>query len=708
MSESDELFGHLPPLSYSVKEEEFDSDSTWFNLFMDEASEDFDSNKLHELVVEYLVFSGYKEAAEMLVEDAELPSLNTTAIATSKNVDTLEKRNAIRNAVISGSVESALFLVNEIAPTLLGNNATLHFKLLRQQLVELIRNKNVDQVLNFSQQNLVDKCKEIPAELFAKLEQTYALLAFDSPENSPFGYLMCLNQRNILAYELNEAILAALHKPCVSRLEQLYRLMVWNQHHLKTKNDGTKLTPEVVEEWTMDFGGLHSNFVPHSPLSYSTSYSPMSPLKDQQIKCVNEIIGDLGKENVGAAPPNKSILKNPTTLFFKEQQKKLLKSAAEASVDSAKKLSDSQTARKETLKTVAFGLTTRLENTVLANQSKVPTSSTAKINKTLIFSHEAQSLHKIVVAQEAEIAELRGKVDDLIEADDQHRCEEREQMNIIADLSTRLMMVERTLASSTSNDRGHCEENRERSKALAVKRSENGHLMEEEDKTKERLTKTSVGKRMVLKQRQLNNENSGELNAEVECIRSQQRTPAFTPIDEAPAHRNDILQRLDQQMRKNPHFENRIKSMLRVWTDDVASPVDGTSILEYPREESGGGGTSMVVRVTTQHQELFYSSSPGRNRKVQPITRRQKLPNQPIVTELSDNGVEEQLLETVPNVRRSDHCTDDAEFFQNEDDQLDDDNGYCAGEVARNLAFNQQPFRRRKREATLAIRNKYK
>jgi hypothetical protein len=50
--------------------------------------------------------------------------------------------------------------------------------------------REVEQVLNFAQSNLTDICGQIPSELFTKLEQTYALLAFDNPENSPFGYLM--------------------------------------------------------------------------------------------------------------------------------------------------------------------------------------------------------------------------------------------------------------------------------------------------------------------------------------------------------------------------------------------------------------------------------------------------------------------------------------------------------------------------------------
>jgi hypothetical protein len=60
---------------------------------------------------------------------------------TTKNVDTLEQRNSIRDAIISGDLETALKYINEIAPNLLSGNQKLHFKLLRQQLVELIRKK---------------------------------------------------------------------------------------------------------------------------------------------------------------------------------------------------------------------------------------------------------------------------------------------------------------------------------------------------------------------------------------------------------------------------------------------------------------------------------------------------------------------------------------------------------------------------------------
>lgn len=57
-------------------------------------------------------------------------------------METLNERSAIHNCIINGDIETAIRLIGEIAPNLLNSNQKLQFKLLRQQLVELIRNKS--------------------------------------------------------------------------------------------------------------------------------------------------------------------------------------------------------------------------------------------------------------------------------------------------------------------------------------------------------------------------------------------------------------------------------------------------------------------------------------------------------------------------------------------------------------------------------------
>ena len=75
------------------------------------------------------------------MKDAELPAPVQLTVEKTKNSDTLEARNAIRAAIIGGDIEGAMALINEHAPDLLNTNTKLQFNLLRQQLVELIRNK---------------------------------------------------------------------------------------------------------------------------------------------------------------------------------------------------------------------------------------------------------------------------------------------------------------------------------------------------------------------------------------------------------------------------------------------------------------------------------------------------------------------------------------------------------------------------------------
>uniref|UniRef100_A0A915DGZ7 CTLH domain-containing protein n=1 Tax=Ditylenchus dipsaci TaxID=166011 RepID=A0A915DGZ7_9BILA len=236
--DDDDVFRYLPTLRKepSVKDlivDDYEGDQSWYQSFMSSVSDDVDPVKLQELVVDYLICTGYQEAADQLCSEIPFPKENTPS------ADSLEQRNNIRNSIVNGDLEGALQQIQELAPNLLEENGRLHFKLLRQQLIELIRKKDIDKVLSFAQDYLLDKCEQ-PPELFTKLEQTYALLAFDNPESSPFGYLMSLNQRNMLANEVNEVALACLNKSPTSKLEKLFKLMVWSQNQNLTKGEALR------------------------------------------------------------------------------------------------------------------------------------------------------------------------------------------------------------------------------------------------------------------------------------------------------------------------------------------------------------------------------------------------------------------------------------------------------------------------------------
>lgn len=103
---------------------------------MSQVNDDVDPKKIHDLVVDYLVCCGYKEAAETLCADANIKNKDIIPHA-----NTLEQRNNIRTAIVNGELQESVNQIEAVAPTLLKMNSTLHFKLLRQQLVELIREK---------------------------------------------------------------------------------------------------------------------------------------------------------------------------------------------------------------------------------------------------------------------------------------------------------------------------------------------------------------------------------------------------------------------------------------------------------------------------------------------------------------------------------------------------------------------------------------
>uniref|UniRef100_A0A914EI91 CTLH domain-containing protein n=1 Tax=Acrobeloides nanus TaxID=290746 RepID=A0A914EI91_9BILA len=244
-TEEEEMCSLLPPLEKIYSIDDVHSTATvsepgWFSTFLSTMHSEVDSKKVHELVVDYLICEGYREAAELLCVDADMKF-------PKEDVENLDRRNAIRNSIVNGDIALALEQINDVVPDLLKNNIKLNFQLIRQQLVEVIRNKEIEKALQFAQDHL-SNMSEMPPELLAKLEQTYGLLAFEHPESSPFGHLMDLNQRHMLATEVNSAILAVFNKNPTSKLENLIRLMVWNQHQILTR--GEVLKPASLEVTT--------------------------------------------------------------------------------------------------------------------------------------------------------------------------------------------------------------------------------------------------------------------------------------------------------------------------------------------------------------------------------------------------------------------------------------------------------------------------
>lgn len=184
--------------------------------------------EMNKLVMDYLVTEGFKEAAEKFkVEsgiDIELP------------LSSLDERLVIREAIQNGRIQEAIALINKLNPEILDNNRHLYFHLLQQHTIELIREGRVGDALMYAQTHLAEKGIENTSVL-PEIESTLALLAFDSPEQSPYGDLLLPSQRQKVASEVNAALLS-LDASCSSsdsQLSGLFKLLLWAQDELSNK-----------------------------------------------------------------------------------------------------------------------------------------------------------------------------------------------------------------------------------------------------------------------------------------------------------------------------------------------------------------------------------------------------------------------------------------------------------------------------------------
>ncbi|KAH8835760.1 lish motif-containing protein [Flagelloscypha sp. PMI_526] len=187
---------------------------------------------LNRLIMDYLVIEGYKAAAEEFSQEAH--------ISPPIDLESIESRMKIRDALHSGDVDSAIVGVNDLDGSLFDRNPSLFFHLQQQKMIELIRRGQIVEAVKFAQEELAPQGEESP-EFLEELERTMALLAFDSsatvtsgpPER--IGELLSAGQRMKTAGEVNAAILEASNQGKEVKLIGLLKLLSWGERVLEEK-----------------------------------------------------------------------------------------------------------------------------------------------------------------------------------------------------------------------------------------------------------------------------------------------------------------------------------------------------------------------------------------------------------------------------------------------------------------------------------------
>jgi glucose-induced degradation protein 8 len=181
-------------------------------------------SQMDELVMDYLIIEGYKEAAENFSEES--------GIVPNVDLKTIEGRVSMRAALQCGDVQSAIGIANSLDPSILDENQSLYFHLQQQKLIELIRNGRIEDALEFAQQELAPRGEE-NRDFLKELERTMTLLAFEDPSKSPMADLLSPEQRQRTASEMNAAILSSQCQEKEPKLPALLKSLLWTQEQLK-------------------------------------------------------------------------------------------------------------------------------------------------------------------------------------------------------------------------------------------------------------------------------------------------------------------------------------------------------------------------------------------------------------------------------------------------------------------------------------------
>ncbi|KAL2817375.1 CTLH/CRA C-terminal to lish motif domain-containing protein [Aspergillus granulosus] len=217
------------------------STPTWHNFERKVDNVKPSKTDMNRLVMNYLVTNGYPDAAENFAREANIPTVDTKAI---------QERVDIRTAIYSGDIQSAIEKINELNPQILDENPSLHFALLRLQLVELIRSctsnpdGDITPALEFATSQLSPRAPTNP-QFLEDLEKTLALLIFPKENLTPsLAALLHPDLHRDIYAKVNAAILQNQGARTEALLCDLARLYSWAE---KEAREAKKDIPDKLD-----------------------------------------------------------------------------------------------------------------------------------------------------------------------------------------------------------------------------------------------------------------------------------------------------------------------------------------------------------------------------------------------------------------------------------------------------------------------------
>ena len=221
------------------------------------------NREIDKLILNYLVIEGFKEAAEEFIQESGLDEFEDVK---NLDLDSIDYRLKVRQAIQSGEIDSAVRELNNFDPEILDNNPNVYFHLKLQEFLEMIRSnrqqKSVDdagddggvdggiekimEAIEFARENLAPIAQEqAGGQFLEELEDAMSLLAAEMGATWPSSSLLLPENRLKTAKEVNAAILSSQAQPEVSKLPEILGLLQWAQNKLEERAVFPKLIDPI-------------------------------------------------------------------------------------------------------------------------------------------------------------------------------------------------------------------------------------------------------------------------------------------------------------------------------------------------------------------------------------------------------------------------------------------------------------------------------
>lgn len=191
-----------------------------------------------------MVIEGFKEAAEEFIHESGLEEFEEVK---SLDLDSIDYRLKVRQAIQSGEIDSAVRELNNFDPEILDNNPNVYFHLKLQEFLEIIRTnqkmsdadggiEKIMEAIEFARENLAPIAQEqAGGQFLEELEDAMSLLAAEMGAIWPSSTLLLPENRLKTAKEVNSAILSSQAQPKVSKLPEILGLLQWAQNKLEER-----------------------------------------------------------------------------------------------------------------------------------------------------------------------------------------------------------------------------------------------------------------------------------------------------------------------------------------------------------------------------------------------------------------------------------------------------------------------------------------